>query len=163
MKKMFLIILAVLILAVGTGACFAEPMTEPFRHCGENLETKIKQVENVRDCKVVCIRGYCFVALRTKGVASKTAMQELTEKVKTVVMDNCPRIQKVFVSTSVKTFAALGKLTRANIWEQLVKLFDLSPGEHPMPDIKPMPYSKPDPAKPQSMDDTEKASVTVWN
>lgn len=142
MKKLFLALAIICAVILSAGVCFADQPTKP---CQENLETEIKQIENVRDCKVVCFAGYCFIALRTQGITTKTAMNELTEKVIAFVKEKCPRIEHVFVSTAVKTFAALQKLTYENIWEELTELFDLDENEYPLPKIRPMPFLQPKP------------------
>lgn len=136
MKKVILILLAVLLVAGAVGTCFADSA----KPCCDDLETKIKELDNVRDCKIICFRGYCFVALRTQGIMTKTNQNALVEKVTAVVSECCPRTRKVFVSTSVKTFSAMDGMTEENIWEQLIKLFNLNIDEYPLPKPKPMPF-----------------------
>jgi hypothetical protein len=155
MKKVLLVIISILILASFGGTCFADNPVCPPRCPSDDMCTRIKELDNVKDCRIICFKGYCFVALRTQGVASKNAMDELTEKVTNIVKECCPRVRNVFVTTSVKAFSQMENLTEKRMWEQLIKLFGLDANKYPLPGPKPMPFE-------ELPDNTQSETTTAW-
>lgn len=85
----------------------------------------VKTVDKVKDCKAIVVHGNVFVAVKLGGIATKTTAEQTEEKIKTVVKETYPCITQVYVSTSVKAFAAMEDFEKGVKLHEIVEIFGI--------------------------------------
>ncbi|MEG1706539.1 MAG: YhcN/YlaJ family sporulation lipoprotein [Clostridia bacterium] len=79
---------------------------------GKTIMKEIKKIDNIVDCRVLVSDGYCVIAVHCKGLVTKTAYNELLEKVEKTVKENHPTLIHIKATSSLKAFRMIEKLAR---------------------------------------------------
>ncbi len=93
------------------------------RGCGQEICEQIKTMDNVADCRMALLHRHVFIAVKTKGITTSTSNKKLVENIKTKVMEICPDIAEIYVSTSVKAFTAIEDINNRKELKELLSLF----------------------------------------
>lgn len=109
---------------IPTAAVLADEKTGE-RGCRQEICEQVCAMENVADCRAVILNRHAFIAVKTKGITTSTANKKLMENIKAKVIEICPDIAEVYVSTSVKAFAAVEDLNNKKELKELLQLFGI--------------------------------------
>lgn len=137
MKKVLLILSVLLLVAMllPMGTVFAEEPNER-----EKLNCKVcevvKQIDKVKDCKALVIRGNAFIAVKIGGIATKTSAEKVEAEIVQAVKE-ISGITEVYVTNSVKAFSAMESFQKGVRLDEIVEMFDIDLSQiFPPRDIK---------------------------
>lgn len=159
MKKItFALALILTLLCIIPSVAMANPIEMV---SNEEVSAVIKDIPQVRDCEVEVFGKTVFIAIRTKGITTKSDSDKLIATVVSTVKEKYNNFENVFVSTSIKAFKTLERFDKNQAIKELLEIFDVDISTLPLPKNKNLPYKGKNRDEIQTLPKIEKSNDQV--
>lgn len=103
MKKVILILIAVLIVTSCTATAFADNVEN-------QIEKFVMQDKHVKDARVLCYKNYCVVAIQKRNFAEKTQYEQFKKDLASKITAKFDGITEVFVTASPRVMFEIDRI-----------------------------------------------------